>query len=298
MIASQTLRRRRVGFSLLEMIVASASATVLIAGLSSSIFVASRAFDDSDGTITRNLDASFVADEILTDLQLATSYTQRSATAVEFKVPDRDGDGNHETIRYAWSGSAGDPLTKEINASAPEAILDNIADLNLEYFTRTLTGVEAPIIFIPQVQFEEFEETKLTDIASSISIAVPVGTSPDDLLVAAVSVVGVPASNLKQVVPGWTLIGLDAEEQNIALAIWGRIASSGEPNQYTFQLGSDTTAYGWMMRFTGHNTSSPIADIQLGTGTSKFPQLPEAKVPSDNGFVLRIGGLADSKIRK
>lgn len=301
--AQQTNRRRlprrtRSAFTLVELIVASVSASVLVAGLGSSIYIASRAFDDSDSITVRNLDASFAADEILTNLQFATSFSERSTTAVEFQVPDRDGDGSYETIRYAWSGSDGDPLTKSFNGSTPEVILDGVADLNLEYFTRTLVGVEAPVVFVSGVRFRAFEETRQVDAAESISISVPSGIESGDLLIAAVSVSGTVASNLEDPVPGWTLLGVDSYSDKIALGVWTRVATGSEPNEYEFEFGEAREAYGWMMRFTGQDTSSPISDIQMATGVSKFPSLPSASVQNANGLVLRLGAFNGKDINE
>lgn len=297
MIRQHLQSESRAGFTLMEMIVASASASVLIAGLASSIFVASRAFDDSDGTITRNLDASFVADEILTDLQLATSYTERSVNAVEIKVPDRDGDGNHETIRYAWSGTTGDPLTKSLNGSTPESIVDGVANLNLEYFTRTLTGVEAPVIFVPGITYEGFEETHLTnDEDDFIILSTPAGIQENELLIAAIAVLGDSTERFKKSVLGWTLAGTEEREETVTLGVWYRIAQSSEPSEHTFFLQEEEKAYGWMMRFSGNDTATPVEGFAMNTATSNRPEAPDANVGSDNSLVLRIGAFDDASI--
>lgn len=291
------LHRRRTGFSLIELMVASASATILVAGLGSSIYITSRAFDDADGTIAHNLNASFAAEEIHTDLQLATSFIERSSTAVEFRVPDRDGDGAKELIRYAWSGTAGDPLTKSVNGSAPESVLDGVASLNLGYSTRTLASVEAPIIFVPGITYEEFEETKLGNEAGSITLSTPAGTTANDLLIAAISVIGDSTERFKESMPGWTLAGTAEESRDVTLGVWYRIAASSELTEHTFEFQDKERAYGWMMRFSGNDTDVPIENFASNTGDSKKPEAPAVEIASDNSLVLRIGAFASDNVK-
>jgi hypothetical protein len=57
------------------------------------------------------------------ELQYATAINQRSATLIEFTVPDRSGDGVPETIRYEWSGVPAIPLTDSTTRRAPVAVL-------------------------------------------------------------------------------------------------------------------------------------------------------------------------------
>ncbi|GAB5407270.1 MAG: hypothetical protein Aurels2KO_55010 [Aureliella sp.] len=279
------------------MIVASVSATTLVAGLASSIFIISRAFDDADGITVRNLDAVFAVDEILTDMQFATSFTERTTTSVEFRVPDRDGDGSKETIRYAWSGTAGDPLTKAYNGSAPVSVLDNVADLNLGYVTRTLRGVEAPIIFVPEVVFEGFEETHLKTASDGISLTVPSGVAADDLLIAVIAVDKNLKSQFQQSVAGWNLAGTDVENSNITLGIWWRLASSSEPSQHSFKFDRSVGAYGWMMHFTGNDSTAPIDAVAFDIGRSKDPTAPSVATSNDDTMILRIGAFDDDSVK-
>jgi hypothetical protein len=48
-------------------------------------------------------------------------------------VPDRTGDGNPETIRYAWSGTVGAPLTRQYNGGTAATIIDSVQALSFTY---------------------------------------------------------------------------------------------------------------------------------------------------------------------
>jgi hypothetical protein len=65
-------------------------------------------------------------------------------TAVTFTVADRNSDGNPETIRYAWGGTAGSGLTRSYNAATAASVADNLATFSLAYLkdkhTTSTTG--------------------------------------------------------------------------------------------------------------------------------------------------------------
>ena len=57
-----------------------------------------------------------------------------------FTVADRTGDSAADTIRYAWSGVAGDPLTRQINAGTAVTVAANVQSLQLSYDSRSASG--------------------------------------------------------------------------------------------------------------------------------------------------------------
>ena len=62
--------------------------------------------------------------------------------SIEFTVPDRSdpADGTPETIRYSWSGDAGDPLLRRYNGSNPAVVADDVHHLDLSMVTRSVIG--------------------------------------------------------------------------------------------------------------------------------------------------------------
>ncbi|MCA9249052.1 MAG: hypothetical protein KDA42_18145, partial [Planctomycetales bacterium] len=137
--------RIRRGYTLAELLVASASASVLLVGIGSTLYVASQSLDESASPMRRETQASEVLADLMVDLKLALNFSERTPTALTFTVPDRDGDGLSETIRYAWSGTAGDPLTYAYNNSSPTNLADNVQNLNFTAITREmLAPVAAP----------------------------------------------------------------------------------------------------------------------------------------------------------
>jgi len=130
------MTRDRRGYTLLELMVCLPLATLLIVGAGSSVYIASKASVQDTERIARR-EGAFVAHRLAQDLREATSFAVHSDQAAEFSVPDRDSDGVPETLRYAWSGTAGDPLTLCVNGSAPASLLPQVYQFHLDYVTKT-----------------------------------------------------------------------------------------------------------------------------------------------------------------
>src|SRR4051794_4018386 len=121
---------KSIAFTLIELVISLAIMAIIATALGSTIVLASRALDQDAGPAAAAVAARRATDRMLADLAAAISFSERTATSVTFTVPDRDGDGVPETIRYAWSGSGGDALTREYNGGRPEAFADGVQRLN------------------------------------------------------------------------------------------------------------------------------------------------------------------------
>lgn len=126
------------GFTLIELTISLAIMAIIATALGSTIVLASRALDQDAGPAAAAVAARRATDRLLADLAAATGFSERTATSVTFTVPDRDGDGAPETIRYAWSGSSGDALTRQYNGAAAETFADGVQRLNFTYLLRTV----------------------------------------------------------------------------------------------------------------------------------------------------------------
>jgi len=137
----------RLGFTLLELVVASASAAVLMVGLSSSLYIAAQSLNVGEGTLVEKRTASAALATINRDLQSALTLSELTATSVTMTVPDRDSDNVPETIRYNWAGSTGDPLTQVYNGGTATTLATNVQSFSLAWMTRLMEGVSTrPIV--------------------------------------------------------------------------------------------------------------------------------------------------------
>lgn len=138
-------RRRRTGasgFTLIEIVVSAAIMTIIMGAMMSVMLIASRAVNTADGANERTARARDVVDQITADLSLAEEFTERTDRAVAFTVPDRDADEQLETIRYAWSGVAGDPLTRQYNGGTEVTVAENVHRFNLAWMLKTVAPSE------------------------------------------------------------------------------------------------------------------------------------------------------------
>ncbi len=113
---------------------------MLVAGLASAIYISSQALDLDSSTSRQSAIASEVLGKLTADLALARSLSERTATAMTFDVPDRDGDHHPETIRYAWSGTPGDPLTYQYNGGTVFTLATDVQSLILNALSRLTMG--------------------------------------------------------------------------------------------------------------------------------------------------------------
>jgi hypothetical protein len=139
-VSHRDVLRGRPGFTLMEVVVASASAAVLAVGMMSCLLIAGRALNEDWVAPARELKGGAPLEMVLSDTRHAVSFSERTAQAVTFQVPDRTGDTLPETIRYSWSGTAGDPLLMKYNAGTAATLAAGVYDFGLAYHVRAVTG--------------------------------------------------------------------------------------------------------------------------------------------------------------
>ncbi len=127
------------GFTLVEMTIAITITSILLVAIGSTIILASHALPDRDSPATLASNAAVLTDQLTSELQSAIFITERTDSAITFTVADRDGDGNVEKLRYAWSGAAGDPLTRSYNDGPESVVLENISSLQFTYNIETIS---------------------------------------------------------------------------------------------------------------------------------------------------------------
>ncbi len=126
-------------YTLIEAMVSLVVVSTIMGATVSTMVVASRAVGGgTSGGLAKISESNEVAGQIASELSLALSFSERSDTVVAFTVPDRDSDGQPESIRYEWSGVAGDPLTRQYNGGTQATIADNVHHFSLSYLLKTV----------------------------------------------------------------------------------------------------------------------------------------------------------------
>ena len=142
--AKHLIRKVR-GLTLVEMLVSLSVLSIIVVACGSTMRLMTRNLAARDNNPTTQAAAARAAvDQITDDLNLALSIPEMTPSALTITVPDRNGDGQPETIRYAWSGVAGAPLTVQYNGGTPVSLAENVQALNFTSFARTV-GPPGPV---------------------------------------------------------------------------------------------------------------------------------------------------------
>lgn len=125
-VAARTVCRR--AYTLFEVLISLGISGLLIAGISSTILVASKAAD-STGPTTQAIDSSRVVHQIATELAQAKLILGNSESEIEFIIGDVNNDGADDHMRYSFAG--GSALHRSLNGGTPVSILSAVANFNL-----------------------------------------------------------------------------------------------------------------------------------------------------------------------
>jgi prepilin-type N-terminal cleavage/methylation domain-containing protein len=197
---SNLLARR--AFTLIEVVMSLLVLAILLAAVEASLVASTKAIPDPKSFTGAIRTGATAINRVASELVCAMSVTEMSAKAITFTVPDRNGDGTPETIRYAWSGVAGDPLTRTYNGGAAGNLTPSIQDFRLLYdktsqpyyttsegaevlvysFTNTLLGQNVPISSISwpgQYVIPSFSNDVISWRVSRVKLRVHDNGSPD-----------------------------------------------------------------------------------------------------------------------
>jgi len=111
---------------------------VLLAGLTSTLFLATKGAETNDDTMN-TLEGSWILEQITCEVQTALYFKEREENSLEFVAVDQNGDGMPDTIRYSWTGVAGDPLMRQFNSNSEEAMAEDVHGFSLSYFVQATT---------------------------------------------------------------------------------------------------------------------------------------------------------------
>ena len=138
------LRSNCTGFTLIEMVTSLVILGILMLALGSVMVMANKATSDGAVRNVAQLQSCDAASQITDDLNVALTFSQSSATAVTFTVPDRLAAGTPQTVTYSWTGVTGDPLLRQFNNGASTALLLNVQKFNMGFNQRLMGPIAGP----------------------------------------------------------------------------------------------------------------------------------------------------------
>lgn len=186
--------------TLVELVLSLTIMSVLMAGMTSVIILASRATPASGSPVTEQRALAEALDRFASELACATAITELTNTAITFTLPDRGhGSAGPETVRYAWSGTANDPLTRAYNGATPATLVSNVtsARFSPETIAGTLTAPPkvAMVVYNPGSlnAEEQARDTKLKSWGFTMSYISASGTQAQfDAACATIDAIYVP----------------------------------------------------------------------------------------------------------
>lgn len=151
----------RRGAVLMEVLVTCVIVGFIALGLQAAIAVSLRSIPDPNSPAQTAYRSRQIVDRIATELETAIYVYEHTATTLGMTVADRDGDGNDERIRYAWTGTPGGALTRKYNADAPVTIASQVQNFSLTTTCSVVTDS------YPAVCVEDSAESLLVDCYST-----------------------------------------------------------------------------------------------------------------------------------
>jgi hypothetical protein len=131
--------------------------------------------------------------------------------------------------------------------------------------------------------------------STNVVIGKPAGTVAGDLLIAAVAADGSVESTITPPA-GWNVAHVSSQGGKITFGVWWKLAGASESGTYSFTWSGNRQAYGWIMRFTGHDSAVPINAVANTAGSATTPESPSVTSTVDNTLILRLGGFDDDDI--
>jgi hypothetical protein len=111
---------------------------ILLLAIQSTALLVDRASPKEGSATSAALASARTLDQLASELTFATAVARAGLYDLEFTIPDRNGDGLPETIRYTWSGKVGDSLVRTANGVNPANVATPVNEFRFNYDTRTV----------------------------------------------------------------------------------------------------------------------------------------------------------------
>lgn len=278
-------RRLRRGVQILEMVMSLTTASMLVAGIATSVFLASEGREIAIQSQMGTSQTQAGLDQLRQDLAEAKTFYSRSATGATFTVEDRNGDGSDETLQYNWS--TGGALMYYDPYAGGISITDNLDHFEMTWRSNAPQESASAVTFDPvgQYVFQSFTNNDGSLLGStSLNMSLPNTYQSGDLLVAVVAVDGDQAGSITASSP-WTKIGEVNKTSDLSLAAFYCFYPSGNVN---FSWNSWDHCHAVIAHFSAPGTSGSVDGIVVNQGNSSTPEAPTITANHANSLVFRV----------
>lgn len=271
------------GFSTLELTTSLVSAAVLTMGLGSAVFVSNTALRNGPAV---SKDSALPGAPLAMwheDVQEASNltYTSNSMTVA---VPDRNADGDNETITYQV---VGDELRRTENGASVKVIASDLSDATFAIDIENQAAGGPSYSEPTQVVLQSSRTARLAAPANSIDITLPPGTQAGELVLLAIALDGNETDTASVGETGWTLIEKVNRSDDVSQVVWSRVIDGTESATQTISWTASRSGIASAMRLSGVS-STPIYGSADRAGDlniyelvfGQTPDVPEIPVPA------------------
>ena len=272
--------RLRRGIQLVELLVSLTSASVLMLGVVSSIYVTSRSRDlvseKSGNTFLWNQGS----ERLLLDLSAATEIVSHADSDITFKVDV--GEGSEKTVRYAWNGK-GSPLLFSDTENQWLELSEPLSDFRITLADTEPQSVADLESFDPAGQFV-FESLVYDTLDEPGKMRLPETFVAGDLLLAAVAVEDVSPGTIAELT-GWTKI-FETRNSKLSLAVFYTFTPSQPYVHFNWEWADDVLCA--ISHFRVTSASPTFTRRSTVTGKSTAPYVAETNTSKDNALIVRL----------
>lgn len=292
-------RRSRAGLSLLELVLSIASASMLMAGMGTAIYLSAQAHSFStvgtDGLQQRDVGLSLMR----TELSEAVEVTAQTADTLTVIVPDRNADGSNETITYEYDDTSSPyKLTRSVNGASAKTLLTNLSSWSFSGLSRTVSAETTTAVLTPTnaPHVEDVVIVAANSNTNSINIPTTAGNQVGDLLIAVLSVC--EGSEEDTTAPsGWTeIVDYEHDSEDNLLYVASKI-STGDEDDHLFYWYTSRPACAMLIRISNVSSSATYSVVSVSEGTGNLTaSCPDATTPNPNTLLLKLGSFGSEDI--
>jgi len=126
-------RPRRPGFSLIEVVATLAVTGIVLGSVTGALRAMTLHGERLQTSEKTRSNSDIVLHQMRDELTFARTFSAPTDKSVTFNVPDITGDAVDDVIAYAWTGTAGDPLTRQVNGGLARPVVTSVTSFALEY---------------------------------------------------------------------------------------------------------------------------------------------------------------------
>ncbi|GAB5406386.1 MAG: hypothetical protein Aurels2KO_46170 [Aureliella sp.] len=273
---------------MIELLVATASASILMVGLVSALAISARCFQVHP--TNERIELSQSTHDLARLAEAATHLPAHSPGSIQMLVPDRDADNVDELIAVGFNSATGPNVNLSRNGGDDVPAIESVATFTAQTHPITLPSKNLPAL--EQVRYVAVSESKVEN-EETIMVQQPPGCEVGNLLILVVAAHGDHKKSMRA--GAWNKLDV-LRNKHVTLGIWWRIAASSSGNHSAIWSDRED-AYAAMLAFSGHDSGYPIGAVSFFLTSGANPLISSIDTIVDESMVLCVGAFHKDEIR-